>query len=137
MMRCTLAAGAILFFALIGFTWYTGHRQLSFANASEAKATLSNVGYLCFSDREDGVTESGFLISREFYPWNKACLLCKIGPMGPQWEGKVWVTYNSPEWTLASVPDNAGVRVLGQCHRIWRRGDAARIESQFGSSFSL
>ena len=50
MMRCTLAAGGVLFFALIGFTWYAGHREpAGFANLAEAKEKLSNAGFLCFS----------------------------------------------------------------------------------------
>jgi hypothetical protein len=136
MMRCTLAAGAVVFFALIGFTWYTGHRQLNFANLAEAKATMSNAGCLCLSDREDGVMGSGFLLSREFYPWNKACLLCKIGPMGPEWEGKVWVTSNTPDWKLASLPDNAGVRMWGEVIAFGDEQMLREIESRFGSSFS-
>jgi hypothetical protein len=113
MWRCSLAAGGIVLFALIGVTWVAGRHPVEFANLNEAKAYLAEAGFATYMDHADEGMGTGFLISKEPATMSQVRMLCKIGPMGPQWKGKVWVTFNCHDWKLASLPDGAAVRIWG------------------------
>lgn len=108
-----LMACAILVGALAGSAVFYKHSSVTFAKLQEAKTHFSKLGYCCTTDSASGQVGCGFLISRTAMNWSETGLLRKTGPMGPEWEGKVWVTLNPGFWRLEAVPDQAGVRVWG------------------------
>lgn len=113
MTRLILAAGATIALATAGLSYVAKQNEIAFTHLSEAKDRLVDTGFYCISDRSDGSLGCGFLISREAMSWSEAGLLRKIGPMGPEWKGKVWVTLHQEHWRVVSLPDHAGVRVWG------------------------
>ncbi|HZZ78598.1 MAG TPA: hypothetical protein VFE62_08770 [Gemmataceae bacterium] len=136
MWRCSLAAGGIVLFALVGVTWYAGRETVNFQNLTEAKTFLTSAGFACYSDHVDGDIGTGFLISREPVTTGEVSLLCKVGPMGSKWRGKAWVTFISKDWRLASLPDGAAVREWGGVfafgdEEVLREVDAARLMASF------
>jgi hypothetical protein len=113
MIRGVLAAGAAVMLATAGLAYVAKHHEITFLHLRDAKTRLLGAGFICTSDRADGTLATGFLISRQSSSWSEAGTLCKVGPMGPEWKGKVWVTFNSNDWRLASLPEHAGMRVWG------------------------
>jgi hypothetical protein len=101
---CVALAASPLFFH---------HHEVTFRHLPDAKAALAAAGYFCISDSSAGEISTGFLISRQAIAWHEAGSLCKAGPMGRAWQGKVWVTINPACWRLLSIPDQAGTRVWG------------------------
>jgi hypothetical protein len=82
-------------------------------NLADAQQRLKAAGYHCIPDCANGRLSSGFAISRENMSWFQAGMLCKVGNMGPEWKGKVWVTVSTPAWRLCRIPDDADARVWG------------------------
>jgi hypothetical protein len=113
MIRWVLAAGAVVVLTTAGLAYVGKQHEITFLHLSDAQAHFLGAGFHCTSDRADGTLATGFLISRQSLSWSEAGTLCKVGPMGPEWTGKVWVTFNSKHWSLASLPENAGMRVWG------------------------
>jgi hypothetical protein len=105
--------GAVILTALAGASFFTKQHDVSFKRLQEAHTRLTKLGYYCTSDSANGKIGCGFLISRKAVMWNDVSTMCKSGPMGPEWEGKVWVTLNPDIWQLQGVPEQAGVRVWG------------------------
>lgn len=84
-----------------------------FPNVQEACVNVTAAGFHCTSDREDGVVAHGFLITQDETDWQAANNLCKIGKMGPEWKGKVWVTYTNNNGAICVLPDDASSRLWG------------------------
>src|SRR5438552_1818261 len=99
--------------SLVGTAFVYPHHDVTFAHLRDAKARLTAAGFYCTADNAPGHISNGFTISREAITWTEAGLLCKAGPMGPHWKGKVWVTINTAGWGLETMPDDAGTRVWG------------------------
>ncbi len=112
MIRSVLVAGAIAL-ATCGLALYTKERAVSFHDVRDAKARIASAGFRCTSDRSDGDLVTGFLVSRQPITWYEVGTLCKGRPMGPHWEGKVWVTQKAKDILLMSLPEQVGVRVWG------------------------
>ena len=104
-MLAILVLGALIYGA--------NQSTVTFSHLCDAKNRLRGAGFQCTSDCENGTLGSGFLLSHQSVSWGEAGTLCKIGQMGPEWKGKVWVTFNSCRWQLKTLPENAGVRVWG------------------------
>jgi hypothetical protein len=113
MIRWFLAAGAVVVLATVALTYVAKQYEISFRHLHDAQARVLGAGFHCTSDRADGTLSTGFLISREMVTWSQVGSLRKVGPMGPNWKGKVWVTFSSNDWQLTSLPDHAGMRVWG------------------------
>jgi hypothetical protein len=109
--RCLLAAIVVVFV----FLWFAfpAPRPIVFANVTEASVNIKAAGFHCTSDRNDGIIQSGFLITTEEANWKVANDLCKVGKMGPDWKGKVWISYSGLTGTLCNVPDDATTRTWG------------------------
>ena len=105
--------GAAVLAVLTGFASFAKHHEVTFDRLQQAKTKLAALGYHCTSDTANGELGCGFMISRGALNWNEVGSVCKTGPMGPEWEGKLWVTLNPSCWRLEGVPDHAGVRVWG------------------------
>jgi len=86
---------------------------IEFENLDIAHNHIKAAGFVCTSDRADGTLQNGFLVSQEAVDWKIANELHKGGKLGPEWKGKVWVTYNGPSGDLVSLPSDGGKRVWG------------------------
>ena len=106
-------SSAAVCMALVASVLFFNHHEVTFRRLADVKTALAAAGYHCISDSAGGDISCGFLISRDAITWNEAGTLCKSGPMGRQWQGKVWVTINPDCWRLQSIPDQAGTRVWG------------------------
>ena len=84
-----------------------------FQDLGEASRCIKAVGFCVTSDRADGIIQSGFLVTEEQVGSIEANNLCKIGKMGPEWKGRVWVSQVSPAFYLGTVPDDAKPRTWG------------------------
>ncbi len=104
---------AVLLTVLGGVAYVVKQNDVAFDRLQEAQAALAARGFYCTSDTANGQVGCGFLISRTAMKWNEVGMLCKTGPMGPEWDGKVWVTLNPDFWRLEVLPEQAGVRVWG------------------------
>lgn len=99
---------------ILGLYWiFSAPTPIVFPSVNEASASIAGAGFHCTSDREDGVVSCGFLVTNEESNWKVANNLCKIGKMGPEWKGKVWVTYTNESGVLCIVPDDAATRTWG------------------------
>lgn len=125
MIRWAIAAGAAMVLATAGVTVVSRQYEIVFEHVQEAQERLARAGFHCRSDRADGSIGSGFLISKEALSWIDVGSLRKVGPMGPDWKGKVWITINRPEWRQESLPDNAGLRCWGS---VIAYGDEALLQ---------
>jgi len=113
-MKWTLAiVGATVICGLVAVGFYDRESRVAFVNLADAKARLEGTGLYCIPDSAGGKLATGFLLSREPMTWSQVGSLCKIGPMGPAWQGKVWVTFSAPVWQLQTLPEKAGLRVWG------------------------
>jgi len=94
--------------------WFLLHREVPvvFPTLEQAYVSIKQEGFLCVSDRVDGEIGAGFLVSREELTWAEVNSLVKAGPMGENWKGKVWVSYDSGR-SLVIIPENAHARVWG------------------------
>ena len=128
-----LVSCAMVFVAMAGSAVFFKHSGATFERLAEAKARISELGYFCTTDSESGQIGCGFLISRTTIDWSQTGLLRKTGPMGPEWQGKVWVTLNPRFWRLEAVPDQAGVRVWGSVIAFGDEDFLEEIESSLES----
>lgn len=109
--KLTIAAAA---FTAVLFLPYTFKSNLSFGNLDEAGTRIRALGYHCLSDRRDGVVENGFAVSRTELVWGDVNNLIKVGAMGPEWRGIIWIALIDDGLTdLYTIPDWAGTRVWG------------------------
>jgi hypothetical protein len=108
----SLSCAAVLV-AVAGSFFLLQRQAATFEHLQDAKARLDAAGYFCVADNAHGYIGCGFLLSRNAVKWSEAGQLCKSGPMGPEWKGKVWVTLNPQCWRLESIPDAAGTRAWG------------------------
>ena len=108
-----IAFSAATFAMLIGCAVFARQQDVTFERLQEARIRLADLGFHCSSDAANGHTGCGFLISRTALSWSEVGMLRKTGPMGPEWQGKVWVTLNPQHWRLESLPEHAGVRIWG------------------------
>jgi hypothetical protein len=100
--------------AFLGLCWaLTSPPPIVFPNVPEACVNVTAAGFHCTSDREDGIIAHGFLVTTDETDWRVANSLCKIGKMGPEWKGKVWVTYSNTRGALCVLPDDAASRTWG------------------------
>jgi hypothetical protein len=100
--------------AFLGLCWaLNSPTPIVFPTVPEACVNVTAAGFHCTSDREDGVIAHGFLVTTEKTDWNVANNLCKIGKMGPEWKGKVWVTFTASKGALCVLPDDAATRSWG------------------------
>jgi len=121
--------GAVVLTVLFGNAFYFKGSEVKFAKLRDAQVKLAELGYHCTSDSANGDLGSGFLVSRKPVPWSEVGMICKSGPMGKEWQGKVWVTFNPEYWSLEAVPDNAGVRVWGSIVAFGDEALLSEIES--------
>jgi|ERR1043165_1853403 hypothetical protein len=112
-MKCTTGVVATLMILSLTALAFRPKTEITFHTLLEAKTRLLTLGVHCTSDRANGQLDTGLLVSRSAVTWSEAGSLRKIGRMGPQWKGKVWVTVNPQRWELQTVPDDASVRVWG------------------------
>ena len=105
--------GTLVIFLTGGFFLYP-KTEMPFHNLREAQRYFAAAGYQCTSDCVNGQLGTGFLISRQSVAWSDVSCLCKIGNMGPQWQGKVWVTIHTPNWRLGAIPDDATASTWGE-----------------------
>lgn len=113
MKRTDWIAGLAVLGMLLLITWLLlPPRAINFEGLDDACATIAARGFHCASDCADGRIDAGFLVSREETTPESVNQLCKAGPMGPEWKGKVWIRSYSPErvWTM---PDDAHARIWG------------------------
>ena len=103
----TIVAVCLVFRALLA------PGQIAFQDLGEASRCVKAAGYCITSDRIDGVIQSGFMVTTEEATWEDANGLCKIGAMGPEWKGRVWVTQLAPAFYLGTMPDGAKPRTWG------------------------
>jgi hypothetical protein len=104
---------------------FTFKNDIAFRNLNDARAQISAQGYFCMSDRKDGHIENGFAVSREKIDWKDANHLVKVGAMGPEWRGKVWIGVIDDGLTdLYGIPDWTGTRVWGNVVAL---GDASLL----------
>lgn len=129
-MVCACAA-ALLMCAGAMYAARQCHDDVSFDRLQEAKTKLATLGFHCTTDCADGQLSCGFLLSRTSTSWSDVCKLRKSGVMGPEWQGKVWVTLNPTVWQLESIPDHAGVRVWGAVVAFGDDELLREIESEF------
>lgn len=100
--------------AFLGICWaLTPPPPIVFPNVQEACVRVTAAGFHCTSDREDGVTANGFLVTQEETDWRVVNVLWKIGKMGPEWKGKVWVTFSTDQLALCGIPNGAASRSWG------------------------
>lgn len=107
-------AGAIVLVTISSAAFYVKRDTVSFDSLEQAKTRLEAAGFHCTSDCADCGLSTGFLVTSESSTWYEASALCKIGKMGPEWKGKVWVSVNPDSWRLECVPEGAGVRGWGE-----------------------
>lgn len=94
--------------ALLLTSFLLSRPAISFARLEDACMRIRLAGFHCTGDAADGRMMQGFLVSRERVSLDGVNALCKTGKMGPAWQGKVWIAWNTPNWTLCTVPDDAG-----------------------------
>jgi hypothetical protein len=99
---------------------------ITFADVQDAHRSIEAAGFCCASDRADGKIVSGFLISREPVSGDEIRTLRKVGSMGPEWKGKVWLLHLK---NARSTPDDGGVRVWGDVLAIGDNDLLNEIES--------
>jgi hypothetical protein len=105
--------------------------QTKFKNLNDAQARLGGLGYYCISDRRDGHLENGFAVTREKIEWTEANNLVKVGAMGPEWRGIVWIGIIDDGLTdLTTVPDWYGTRKWGNAIAIGDSGLLQEIEER-------
>jgi hypothetical protein len=98
-----------------------------------AKTSIEAEGFHCSTGRADDLPGNGFLVSREELPWQTANLLCKAGPMGPEWKGKVWVCQRVKE--IGNIaPENAIVSDWGGVVAFGDREVLSEIENSLRRS---
>lgn len=95
-----------------------------------AKTDLVASGYHCTSDRQDGLLEFGFMITREPARWDDVGAVMKIGSVESDWRGKVWVAKMDGEMQLRTTPDTGGVRIWGNVVAFGDRKFLDEIELQ-------
>jgi len=103
--------GAFALFLLLRLFFPTP--TITFHDVKEASNSIQAVGFRCTSDRVDGIVASGFMVTEEDATWKDANNLCKSGPMGPEWKGKVWVSLVPAHGTYGTIPENAPTRSWG------------------------
>jgi hypothetical protein len=109
--RWIVAAMTVL---VLGLYWvFSAPNPIRFPTVTEASVNLTAAGFHCTADRADGVVTCGFMVTQEESTWKVANNLCKIGKMGSEWNGKVWVTYTNDSGTLCTIPDDATTRSWG------------------------
>ena len=107
------AGGAALLLLSAGVAFFTRPHDVAFDRCKRRWLKLALLGFHVTSDCANGQLSCGFMLSRQASSWLDVCTLRKSGTMGPEWQGKVWVTLNPNAWQLESVPERAGVRVWG------------------------
>ena len=105
--------GVVAILGLAGLVYSTRQSVVTFAHLCDAQTWFLRAGFQCTPDCATGKLGSGFLLSRQSATWNEAGKLCKVGRMGPEWRGRVWVTFNTRQWQLQSIPEDAGTRRWG------------------------
>lgn len=99
---------------ILGLYWaFSAPTPIVFSTIGDARVNIKSAGFHCTTDRADGFIQSGFLVTREESDWKVVNNLCKIGKMGEEWKGKVWVTYTNESGVLCTVPDDAPTRTWG------------------------
>src|SRR5437879_1401988 len=104
MTLVALSAGTTTVLGVGSLAYIAKRHDITFDHLRDAKSALVAAGYHCTSDCANGRLSSGFLLSREDVSWSDASKLCKVGVMGPEWKGKVWVTLSPDYWQLQSIP---------------------------------
>jgi hypothetical protein len=106
-------AGGVSLLVLVSVTCYARPQVVAFSRIGDVHTQLVEAGYYCTSDSSSGMVTDGVMISRQPSTREEAASLCKVGPMGPRWQGKVWITVTKPTWSIETIPDEAGVRTWG------------------------
>lgn len=106
-------AALALVFAFL-FWAFSAPQPITFADLPDASVSITAAGFHCTSDRSDGQIQQGFLVTTDKSDWKVANNLCKIGNMGDEWKGKVWVTFTNANGELCLVPDDASPRFWGK-----------------------
>jgi hypothetical protein len=112
MKKISFAFLAVLAVGLVFLSLLTP-QPIFFRDVGEASRCIQAAGYCVTSDRTDGVIQSGFLVTTQEATWEDANNLCKIGKMGPEWKGRVWVSQLAPGFCLGTLPDDAKPRTWG------------------------
>jgi hypothetical protein len=105
----SLAAIGLLFFFLAYF-----NAPVTFRDLMQAQRELNDAGFRCTSDRADGDSVNGFIVSREPISWEVANAMWKGGPTGAAWKDKVWISKQSTVMPLENVPNIQAPRVWGK-----------------------
>jgi hypothetical protein len=103
-----LTAIGLLFFFLVYF-----NPPVTFHDLKQASNELKDAGFICTSDRADGKSINGFIVSRKAIPWEDSNSMWKAGPMGSDWKGKVWISKHSSEMPLETTPNDQAPRIWG------------------------
>jgi hypothetical protein len=107
---CLIAAGVSLLLLTLAF-W---PRSASFDNLVQARASLEGAGFFCIGDREGDQCVHGFTVAKKPITWSEANEICRIGPMGPEWKGRVWITTQSTVMPMTTTPNDAPPRIWGR-----------------------
>jgi len=116
MKRKEWLLGIAVLACLVAVAWFLWPRPGVYcADLEEARTVIEAEGFFCTSDRVDGKICTGFLVTRAATTADDVNLLCKVGPMGQDWKGKVWVQIHKPTQTWM-IPETADARVWGGVH---------------------
>ena len=115
--RWLIAAAIVLFLVARAFIVPT---HIQFKTLTDASTSIKAAGFHCRSDRADGIIQSGFLVSQNEVTWQEVNELNKIGKLGAEWKGKVWVTSNGAFGDVGTLPEDGCKRVWGD---VWAFGD--------------
>jgi hypothetical protein len=109
-LRWLLLPCAILAVLTVTLAW---PRPITFGDLEQAQDQIAHGGYCCTSDRQDGQVQFGFMVTRVPTDWTSVAETMKVGALGPNWRGKVWIARISSSYQLASIPEATGARIWG------------------------
>jgi hypothetical protein len=113
-----LALGGSLVCAVLATSGYwIGTESATFNDLNESYAVIAEHGFHCRSDRHDGRIASGYMVSRDPMTWADVNEVPKVGPMGAEWRGKVWVTSQmNMQCPQLAIPDKAKLHLWGSLY---------------------
>ena len=99
---------------MIASSYWVSSDSATYRDLKQTYTVISQNGFHCRSDRYDGENASGFMISRKPLAWEYVNEVPKVGPMGSEWQGKVWVTsHMNLQCPHVTIPDKAKLHIWG------------------------